>query len=145
MQDTPMNKNSFAHTPVLCIAQKACNLCMGEIDKPCKKCKQKEFIFCGENRLKNMCDCLFSSDNKNSVAIAHNMKGFDDQFVLQYMHSNAERLRIDGYRRWRQCFFLIFLSQAFGSTIQILSSKIKFFQAISKNHYKSAFYLFLYV
>jgi len=44
-----------------------------------------------------------------------------------------------------QCFFFIFLSQAFGSTIQILSSKIKFFQAISKNHYKSAFYLFLYV
>jgi len=35
--------------------------------------------------------------------------------------------------------FSIFLSQAFCSTIQILWSKIQFFQAISKNHHKSAF------
>jgi len=43
------------------------------------------------------------------------------------------------YREVSTVFFSFFFSRAFGSTIQILSSKIKFFQAISKNHYKSAF------
>jgi len=84
-----MNKDSFAHTPVLCVVQKACNICKGEPDKTCKKCNQKEFIFRGEDCLKNLCDWLFSGENKNAIVIAHNMKAFDGQFVLQYMHSNA--------------------------------------------------------
>lgn len=32
------------------------------------------------------CEWLFSESNKNAIAIAHNSKGYDGQFILEYCH-----------------------------------------------------------
>ncbi len=49
--------------------------------------EKKEFK--GDNCSEDFCKWLFSRENHGATAIAHNMKGFDGQFVLQYLHQQA--------------------------------------------------------
>lgn len=44
-----------------------------------------EQIFEGYTALDTFCRFLFSEKNKGYTAIAHNMKGFDGQFILQWL------------------------------------------------------------
>lgn len=32
------------------------------------------------------CEWIFSKQNKNSIAFAHNARGYDGQFILEYCH-----------------------------------------------------------
>ncbi|GBM55080.1 hypothetical protein AVEN_258617-1, partial [Araneus ventricosus] len=45
----------------------------------------EEFVFKGYNSCQNFCSWLFSPVHKNFTAIAHNMKGFDGQFIMAWM------------------------------------------------------------
>lgn len=53
---------------------------------PCMYCVENRKVFVGDACLDNFCEWIFSKQNKNSIAIAHNSKGYDGQFILQYCH-----------------------------------------------------------
>lgn len=52
----------------------------------CNFCKDNRQCFDGDSCLDKFCEWLFSKQNKNAIAIAHNTKGYDGQFILQYCH-----------------------------------------------------------
>ncbi len=80
----------FVHRPNLCVALKVCNLCKEMVKKrefsQCPgHCGQNEWVFAGPNCRDEFCNWLFSEDNRGSIALAHNNKGYDSQFVTQYL------------------------------------------------------------
>ena len=68
------------HIPNLVIAEKICKDCLDSDDR-CDKCGVVVF----HNNL-DFCDWLFAQ--QNFVAIAHNLKGYDGCFMLQYINQN---------------------------------------------------------
>ena len=79
------------HEPNLCISYTVCDVCVGEdITQTsfCRKCKENQHVFKGRDCKKDFCDWLFSSENNGSVCIAHNFKGYDGYFILQYLYTN---------------------------------------------------------
>jgi len=81
----------YQHKPNLCVAYRVCDSCgLEDIDKSCFRCDPKKHIFKGENCLNEFCDFMFNDPkNINRTALAHNCKGFDGQFVLQYLQEQA--------------------------------------------------------
>ena len=79
---------SYEHKPNLCVAQKACTLCM-DIPESCDECGQREYIFCGNNTLDSFCQWLFSEENYESTVLCHNFQGYDSYPILQYLYKNA--------------------------------------------------------
>ncbi len=79
----------YAHDPNLCVAVKVCNLCKEKVRKrefgSCSYCGQNEWIFEGLDCKEKFCRWLFSEPNRGSTAMAHNSKGYDSQFLLQYL------------------------------------------------------------
>lgn len=49
-----------------------------------------EHVFDGYAALDTFCHFLFSEQNKSFTAIAHNMKGFDGQFILQWLFRQGQ-------------------------------------------------------
>lgn len=51
----------------------------------CQYFDGEEVVFSGYDSLDKFCSFLIRPQNKDCIAIAHNMKGFDGQFVLRWM------------------------------------------------------------
>lgn len=60
--------------------------CSQNTSGPCTFCKENHKIFKGESCLDKFCEWLFTKENKNAIAIAHNAKGYDGQFILDFCH-----------------------------------------------------------
>ena len=70
--------DSIQHVPNLVIAQKVCSGCLNEPLDDCENCVTRKFY---DN--KAFGDWLFKQ--KHHIAIAHNLKGYDGCFILQYI------------------------------------------------------------
>jgi hypothetical protein len=53
---------------------------------PCNHCKENRHEFEGDDCLDRFCEWLFKKQNKGAIAIAHNAKGYDSLFILEYCH-----------------------------------------------------------
>ena len=71
------------HLPNLICVKCVCSNCLNQIIENCDICKQYTF----ENNI-NFCNWLFRQ--KNWIAIAHNMKGYDGVFLMNYLLNNTE-------------------------------------------------------
>jgi hypothetical protein len=80
------------HIPNLCISYTICSLCITKNPNPdnnCEKCGENQKIFHGRDCQTKFCKWLFTKENKKSVCIAHNLKGYDGYFILKYLYDNA--------------------------------------------------------
>ena len=80
------------HIPNLCVAHTVCAKCfstpmIGEGD-PCT-CGRRRDIFSGKDTLTLFGDWVFNNKRKNTICIAHNSKGYDAHFLVDYLHSRA--------------------------------------------------------
>jgi len=67
------------HVPNLIVCEKVCINCINNL--ACNSfCKMHKFY---DND--SFCDWLFSLENSNCIAVAHNMKGYDGIFILNYI------------------------------------------------------------
>lgn len=75
------------HAPNFVVVDKVCSVCC-ELPTlgPCDYCKENRQIFKGERCLDQFCEWLFKKSNKGAIALAHNAKAYDSQFVLEYCH-----------------------------------------------------------
>src|SRR5437867_2762690 len=76
----------YKHIPNLCIAYRLCDTCRNRPMCECEKCGTNKHQFIGENCLKDFGCWLFLEQNCGAIAIAHNARGFDAQFLLDYLH-----------------------------------------------------------
>lgn len=108
----------YEHVPNLVIAHKVCEMCVDEnftqdskcmhcgsrcprcnhFDKesqcyskePCQEsCGFREVVFRGADVKNEFGRWLFSPPNKDYTALAHNMKGYDGYFLLEYLVTNS--------------------------------------------------------
>ncbi len=88
----------YGHDANLCVAVKTCNSCKEKVTTAtsrgqelgtCEFCGPNEHIFKGVDCREKFCSWLFSEDNRGSTAMAHNSKGYDSQFLLQYLIKEA--------------------------------------------------------
>lgn len=110
-QDTQLSidePNKFKHIPNLCVEQSVCLKCIDEpdISIPCLYCGVREHIHLSKNCVENLMDFLVAKHNEkiskkgtdgkikqvakfdNIICIAHNMSGFDGQFILKYIYES---------------------------------------------------------
>ena len=92
--DFECTQDTGVHVPNLCCVQIVCEMCADEagVDEAlCKRCgDEKHMVFRGDSCKDDVCRWLFcSKSNENSVIIAHNLKGYDGFFLLQYLYDNA--------------------------------------------------------
>ncbi|XP_041479156.1 uncharacterized protein LOC121426824 isoform X1 [Lytechinus variegatus] len=94
-QDEKVGQNQhgsiFKHIPNLCVAFRVCEDCYKEKKELCKHCKTREHVFKGEDTLDDFCQWLLGSgrEHKGAIAIAHNNRSYDSQFIQEYCHKNA--------------------------------------------------------
>ncbi|KAJ8048352.1 hypothetical protein HOLleu_00630 [Holothuria leucospilota] len=73
------------HVPNLCVAQLVCEDCIDEpFESSCDFCKEKQVIFKGTNTLNESGDWCMKQ--RIATFIAHNFKGFDRYFILEYLY-----------------------------------------------------------
>ena len=109
------------HAPNLVVAATVCEMCIKDNDfspkskcgsrctncnnfdknencyeiEPCRDtCGFREIVFSGENTKHNFGKWLFSPCHKDFTAIAHNAKGYDNYFILEYLIDNSIRPEI---------------------------------------------------
>ena len=89
-QDTPYSTNAFLHVPNLICVQQFCTKCqhVDDINIPCDHCGTRKHSF-WDTPVKAFIDYLCTPRDKINkiIAIAHNAKSFDLQFILNYMIS----------------------------------------------------------
>jgi len=74
------------HRPNLCVVRVICDDCRKrDFEAVCGRCGNPERIFEGEDCVNEFCRFLFNKNMKNTIAIAHNAKGFDSHFIMQYL------------------------------------------------------------
>ena len=98
--DFECTQENCIHVPNSCVAHRVCQHCDYEpVDEPCKRCESlgpRRHIFRGPQTLKEFMDWLFPTINhtqgllsamvhKGAIVIAHNFKGYDGQFILNYL------------------------------------------------------------
>lgn len=115
-QDSLLNESEpekFKHTPNLCVSQSVCLECAdkSDISVPCFHCGGvRENIFKSEKCIEDFWNYLadiynekeevldqssdskkkkFKSKYKYIIVIAHNLKGFDGQFILKHIYESA--------------------------------------------------------
>jgi len=80
----------YVHRPNLCVVRVICDDCRNrDFSTVCGRCGVSERVFEGETCVNDFCRFLFNKKMKNTVAIAHNAKGFDAHFIMQYLTENA--------------------------------------------------------
>jgi len=80
----------FEHRPNLCVARVICDDCRNrDFEGMCGRCGVPEHVFEGANCVNDFCQFLFNKFMKNTIAIAHNAKGFDAHFIMQYLSENG--------------------------------------------------------
>ena len=58
--------------------------------EPCQgKCGHNQFTFSGETTQDQFCQWLVSPENKGYTVLAHNLKGYDGYFILDYLFQNG--------------------------------------------------------
>lgn len=75
------------HEPNLCIAHIVCDKCRNDQSDTCEKCSPNKRMFAGKKCHEEFCAFLFSLDS--AIAIAHNARGFDGHFIMQYLYNQA--------------------------------------------------------
>jgi hypothetical protein len=93
----------YLHEPNLCIAYRFCDLCREAVlnEKKfdcCTRCKQTRHTFDGPSTMENFGRWLYT-ENKASkknpiIAIAHNARGFDAQFLINYLAERGYKPKI---------------------------------------------------
>jgi hypothetical protein len=104
--DFECSQENGIHTPNLCVAERVCQHCDSlDIDTPCEsvtidfQATPRRFIFQGPDTLKQFMDWLLETEtnnrgdvtfkNQDAIVIAHNFKGYDGQFILNYLVHTA--------------------------------------------------------
>jgi hypothetical protein len=119
MQDTGK------HIPNLCIAYRVCENCIQDkiVDDAsikCSTCGKKQHIFSGSLTKKNFCLWLFSEENNNAICFAHNFKGYDSYFILQYLYENTILPRVVYNGSKIMYLFVPFVSMKFVDSFNFL-------------------------
>ena len=87
-QHTPYTDNAFLHVPNLVCVQQFCYKCesIDNVDTPCENCGIRKCSF-WNNPVEQLIDNLCKPRNtiNKIIAIAHNAKSFDSQFILNHM------------------------------------------------------------
>ena len=60
---------------------------------PCNGCGYRQIIFEGATTTTDFCSWVFRKNNKDAVLMAHNMKGYDQYFIVEYLIANGIRPR----------------------------------------------------
>jgi hypothetical protein len=71
------------------LTPQACDHCKDTdltVEPDCPTCGQRKFNFPGDTALDDFCAWLFTVDNADCVVLAHNMRGYDGQFIMEYLH-----------------------------------------------------------
>ena len=79
-----MQVDDSNHVPNLIVASRLCNECLCNSDI-CDKSECKTFVFKTNEEFGTW---LFTTKNKNYVAIAHNMKSYDGFFLMEFIIKN---------------------------------------------------------
>ena len=89
--DTNMHGSVFKHIPNLCVATRVCEDCHKNTEDVCKNCGVREHIFRGDDTIDKFCEWLFGTeeDHKGSIAVAHNARSYDAQFIQEYCHRHG--------------------------------------------------------
>ena len=90
--DFESQQETGIHKPNLCVAQKVCDTChCRPLEEPCDVCgDDREIIFEGTDCVNDFCLWLFNDErHKNARCLAHNLKGYDGYFILQFLYDNA--------------------------------------------------------
>jgi hypothetical protein len=104
-QEKILENGEKEHVPNLCIVQRCCTLYGSEEqsdntdDFKCPLCfivKEAETIstrgqkkFEGANIVEDFCDWVFDGTNRGAIAVAHNNRGYDVFFIIQYLHTQG--------------------------------------------------------
>jgi len=112
-QETVLENGDKEHIPNLCVVHRCCGFCGGarepvdnDDDLICIPCSSRlkhknsegenderkfreEKVFSGPDTVKKFSEWLFQPENNGVVAIAHNNRGYDSYFILQYLHSQG--------------------------------------------------------
>ena len=90
--DVESRQETGIHKPTLCVAQKSCHACAPyPWEEPCEVCgEEKQKVFEGEDCMTKFCLWLFKQErHQHAVCLAHNLKGYDGYFILQFLYDNA--------------------------------------------------------
>lgn len=83
------------HKPNLCAVRVICDDCRSrDFNVICGRCGPSELLFEGPNCLDQFCKFLFNKKMQHSIAIAHNAKGFDAHFIIQYLRDQGIRPKV---------------------------------------------------
>ncbi|XP_071852503.1 uncharacterized protein [Apostichopus japonicus] len=78
-------QESGTHVPNLCVAQVVCEGCISEsFETVCNFCGDKQVIFSGANTQNKFGEWFIKKEN--TTFIAHNFKGFDGYFILDFLY-----------------------------------------------------------
>jgi hypothetical protein len=92
LRETPYGPE-FVHVPNLCVIHVVCEECFDLDIEGCYRCGNRQRIFQGDNCLEDFCTFLFSKSMNYTTAIAHNAKGFDAQFILQFIYRQGVAIK----------------------------------------------------
>ena len=86
--DTNVHGSVFKHIQNLCVAFRVCEDCHSNKENVCTNCGVREHVFRGDDTLDKFCEWPFGSDedHKGVIAIAHNARAYDTQFIQEYCH-----------------------------------------------------------
>ena len=90
--DVESRQETGIHKPTLCVAQKSCHACSKlPWEEPCDVCGEaKQNIFEGKDCMTKFCLWLFKEErHRRAICFAHNLKGYDGYFILQFLYDNA--------------------------------------------------------
>jgi len=81
-----VNTDLFSNTSPTSALPIDCDDCENSELGTCNNCGENRHVFKGETCLDDFGNWLFSGENRGVVALAHNARGFDSQFLLEYLH-----------------------------------------------------------
>lgn len=89
-QDTE-TVGGFKHVPDLCISQHVCYKCfeVNDMNHLCVECEGKENRFFSLDCIKDFLAFFDDFEDLKVIAISHNMKGYDGQFILSHLVNNS--------------------------------------------------------
>ena len=102
--DFECTQENSIHVPNLCVAHRVCQHCdYLPVDEHCKRCEAlgpRRHIFQGPQTLKDFMDWLLATTlhaqgqasamvHRDAIVIGHNFKGYDGQFILNYLVHTA--------------------------------------------------------
>jgi hypothetical protein len=79
------------HVPNLCVLHKVCADCFSKPMVPEIQCSCERFrkVFSGLDTVDQFGNWVFAKKRKNTICLAHNAKGYDLHFVMDYLHRHV--------------------------------------------------------